>query len=157
MRDIKKGFFMKIIATLFTVILCIGSVPCLAATTSPCGSFKKVSGEVFIHRQENTITAVIGERIYPQDRIQSGKNGSASVILEDDTIICLGPDSTMDMEKFTFNPSVYDYSLATRMIKGTFLFLSGMIAKLAPDNVKIQTPDGTIAVRGTRFLVEVLH
>lgn len=148
---------MKIITSTCIVLLFMGIAPCLAVTILPCGSFKTVSGEVLIQRQQNTITAVVGERIYPRDQIQSGKDGSASVVLQDDTIICLGPDSTMDMEEFIFNPSVYEYSLATRMIKGTFLFLSGIIAKIAPDNVKIQTPDGTIAVRGTRFLVEVSH
>lgn len=134
----------------------IGTIsPCWARELLPCGSFKNVSGEVFVQRQANKITAVTGDKIYPLDQIQSGKDGSASMILQDDTIICLGPDSTMDMTEFIFNPSVYEYSLVTRMLRGTFLFLSGVIAKIAPDNVKIQTPDGTIAVRGTRFLVEV--
>ncbi len=137
-------------------LLFMGTCPCPAAELLPCGSFKSVSGEVLIQRPgKDKITAVIGTRIYPRDQIQSDKNGSASVILQDDTIICLGPDSTMNMEEFIFNPSLYEYSMATRLLKGTFLFLSGVIAKIAPDNVKIQTPDGTIAVRGTRFLVEV--
>ncbi len=147
---------MKNIVILCVFSMFIGSItPCGATELLSCGSFKNVSGEVFIQRQENNITAVTGDRLYPLDQIQSGKDSSASLILQDDTIICLGPDSTMDMTEFIFNPSVYEYSLVTRMLSGTFLFLSGVIAKIAPDNVKIQTPDGTIAVRGTRFLVEV--
>ncbi|SMC84569.1 FecR family protein [Desulfocicer vacuolatum DSM 3385] len=147
---------MKPITAICVILLFMWATPCLATTLQPCGSFKTVSGKVLIQRQQNTITAATGERLYPRDQIQSGKDGSASIVLQDNTIICVGPDSTMNMEKFIFNPSMYEYSLATRMIKGTFLFLSGIIAKIAPDNVKIQTPDGTIAVRGTRFLVEVL-
>lgn len=147
---------MRNIAILCFLFIFIGGIsPCTATELLSCGSFKNVSGEVFVQRQENRITAVTGERIYPRDQIQSGQDGSVSLILKDDTIICLGPDSTMDMTEFIFNPSVYEYSLVTSMVRGTFLFLSGVIAKIAPDNVKIQTPDGTIAVRGTRFLVEV--
>jgi len=139
---------------LFALFLATG--PCAAAERLACGSVKSVSGKVVIQRHEkDEIAAETGTRIYPRDRIQSGKDGSASLILQDDTIICIGPNSTMNMEAFTFTPSKYEYSMATRLLKGTFLFLSGVIAKIAPDNMKIQTPDGTIAVRGTRFLVEV--
>jgi hypothetical protein len=143
------------------LLICLSAVflatgPCAAAERMPCGSVKSVSGKVVIQRQEkDVIAAETGTRIYPLDRIESGKNSSASLILQDDTIICIGPESTMNMEEFTFIPSKYEYSMATRLLKGTFLFLSGVIAKIAPDNMKIQTPDGTIAVRGTRFLVEV--
>lgn len=129
---------------------------CVAKQFLACGSFKSVSGDVEILRQNNeTVKAEAGTKIFPKDQIQSGTQASASLILQDDTIICLGPESTMNMDEFIFNPSVYEYSMATRLLKGSFLFISGMIAKLAPDNVNIQTPDGTIAVRGTRFLVEV--
>jgi len=42
-----------------------------------------------------------------------------------------------------------------KMAKGTFSYLSGLIAKLAPDSVKLLIPDATIAVRGTKLLVDV--
>ena len=146
-----KSFIFICLSALFLV-----TGTCMADERIPCGSIKSISGEVVIQRQEkDTITAETGTRIYPLDRIQSGKDGSASLILQDDTIICIGPNSAMNMEVYAFNPSIYEYSMATRLLKGTFLFLSGVIAKIAPDNMKIQTPDGTIAVRGTRFLVEV--
>ena len=147
---------MKNIVRICIFFILFGSIsPCSAVELLPCGSFKNVSGEVFVIRQDNKITAESGAKIYPRDQIQSGKDGSAGLILQDDTIICLGPDSIMDMTQFIFNPSVYEYSLVTSMLRGTFLFLSGVIAKISPDNVKINTPDGTIAIRGTRFLVEV--
>ena len=150
---------MKRFSTLFCLVfisacfLVTGQVH--ATAYHPCGSFKSVSGQVTIKRGQNEITAVKGARIFPKDRIISSENSSAALILEDDTIICLGPDSTMEMNSFIFDPSVYAYGMATRILKGSFLFLSGVIAKLAPEKVKIDTPDGTIAVRGTRFLVEV--
>ncbi len=146
---------IKMIVLGFSICLIMTQV-CSAKQYLSCGSFKSVSGDVIILRQNNeTIKAQAGTQIFPKDQIQSGKQASASLILQDDTIICLGPESTMNMDEFIFNPSVYEYSMATRLLKGSFLFLSGMIAKLAPDHVNIQTPDGTIAVRGTRFLVEV--
>lgn len=41
------------------------------------------------------------------------------------------------------------------MLRGSILYISGTIAKLAPDAAKVETPRGTIAVRGTRFLVRI--
>ena len=35
------------------------------------------------------------------------------------------------------------------------LYVSGVIAKLSPDSVKVRTPVATVAVRGTRFLADV--
>jgi len=45
--------------------------------------------------------------------------------------------------------------MAARMMKGSFAYLSGLIGKLAPDTVQLAIPDATIAVRGTKLLVEV--
>ena len=42
-----------------------------------------------------------------------------------------------------------------KIFKGTFSYLSGVMGKLAPDSVKIETPVGMVAVRGTHFLVKV--
>ncbi len=152
---------MKAVIRVTLVCLCVYLISAgysIAEELIPCGSFKSVSGQVEILRPENEcLKAEAGTRVYPNDRIQSAKDSSASLILQDDTIICLGPDSAMNMDEFVFDPSVYQYSMTTRLIKGTFLFLSGVIAKLAPDHVKIETPDGTIGVRGTRFLVEVTN
>jgi hypothetical protein len=41
------------------------------------------------------------------------------------------------------------------MAQGTLQYISGLIAKLAPAAISIETPTGTIAVRGTRFLLRV--
>jgi len=41
------------------------------------------------------------------------------------------------------------------MVKGTFVYLSGVIAKLSPESIKLETPVGTIAIRGTRFAAKI--
>jgi hypothetical protein len=41
------------------------------------------------------------------------------------------------------------------MIHGTFSFITGQIAKLAPEKVKFETPDATLGVRGTKVLVKI--
>jgi hypothetical protein len=41
------------------------------------------------------------------------------------------------------------------MAKGSFAYLSGLIGKLAPQSVEILIPDATIAVRGTKLLIDI--
>lgn len=36
----------------------------------------------------------------------------------------------------------------TRLLKGTFAFVTGQIARLAPDKVQLSTPDATLGLRG---------
>jgi len=38
--------------------------------------------------------------------------------------------------------------------KGTIVFESGKIGKLAPEKVTIKVPQGIIGIRGTKFIVE---
>ena len=59
------------------------------------------------------------------------------------------------MDDYNFDPKQGKFALALRMVKGTFSYITGQIVKLAPDAAKVQTPDATIAVRGTKLLVEI--
>ena len=89
------------------------------------------------------------------DVIKTGKNGEAGLIFDDDTVVGLGPDSEISIEKFLFDPANRQLSFIAKIIHGTFSFISGQITKLAPQKVKFETPDATLGVRGTKFLVKV--
>jgi len=41
------------------------------------------------------------------------------------------------------------------MARGVMAFVSGSIAKLSPDAVRIETPVAILGVRGTQFLAKV--
>ena len=145
---------MKNMAVVIILIVLL-AVPVAWADDGDIGSIKNLDGTVEIFRQGRAVKPVTGSRIYGLDTIKTGKNGSMGIILRDDTIVSLGPDSTLDMKEFRFDPHQQEYSLVCRMLKGTFIFISGVIAKLAPESVKLETPDGTVAVRGTRLAIQV--
>jgi hypothetical protein len=126
-----------------------------SAQPDPAGIIKTVSGEVFITNPESTIKAVANMRIIQSDSIQTGANSSAGLIFEDDTVVALGPNSEMLIESFLFDPHNKKLSFIAKMAHGTFSFITGQIAKLAPQKVKLETPDATLGVRGTKFLVKI--
>ncbi|MFZ5765821.1 MAG: FecR family protein [Thermodesulfobacteriota bacterium] len=119
------------------------------------GSIKNLQGAVLVERQGKSIPAEKGMRIYARDIIVTGADGSVGVILQDNTIFSLGPDSRLALQEYVFAPDEGRFALLAKMIKGTFVYLSGVIAKLSPESVKLETPVGTIAIRGTRFAAKI--
>ncbi|TKB25070.1 hypothetical protein FCL47_15590 [Desulfopila sp. IMCC35006] len=125
------------------------------AQQDSAGFVKTVAGDVYITSSQTTVKAVANMRLSQGDSIQTGPNGSVGLIFDDDTVVALGPNSEIAIENFLFNPAEKQLSFVTRLIRGTFSFISGQIAKLAPQKVVLQTPDATLGVRGTKFLVKV--
>jgi hypothetical protein len=94
-------------------------------------------------------------KIQQGDTIKTGSSGSVGLIFDDDTAVSLGPNSELAVESFQFKPAEQKLSFFARLFKGTFCFVTGQIAKLAPDKVKFETPEATLGVRGTKFLVKI--
>jgi hypothetical protein len=42
-----------------------------------------------------------------------------------------------------------------RIARGLVAYVSGRIAKLAPDSVRLETPSAILGVRGTRMVIRV--
>ena len=141
--------------TVVIILICLLAVPVSWAAEGYIGSIKTLEGTVEVMRQGSAVYPVAGTRLFVRDTINTGHDGSVGIILRDDTIFSLGPDSALDMKEFRFDPHKKDFSLVCRMLRGTFIFISGVIAKLSPESIKIETPDGTVAIRGTRLAVQI--
>ncbi|MCK9294146.1 MAG: FecR family protein [Desulfobulbaceae bacterium] len=119
------------------------------------GSVKNVQGSVLVKRQDMTLSAERGMKIYANDVISTGKDGSVGIILRDNTIFSLGPESELELKEYVFVPDQGSFYMLAKMVRGTFVYVSGLIGKLSPDSIKIETPVGTIAIRGTRFAAKI--
>ncbi|MBU1564997.1 MAG: FecR domain-containing protein [Proteobacteria bacterium] len=147
---------MKSFLTIFCLLAALfaGAESCSASTDS-VGIIKTVSGEVFLVSTQKSLSAAPNMKINRGDTIKTGATGSVGLIFDDDTVVSLGPNSEIAVESFMFNPVDQELSFVSRLIKGTFCFVTGQIAKLAPKKVKFETPEATLGVRGTKFLVEI--
>ena len=119
------------------------------------GSVKNTKGGVSIVRDGKSSAANVGDRLHVRDILKTEKDGSIGVILKDNTVMSLGPSSELEMKEFKFEPKKEEYSFVADMVKGTFVYVSGLIGKLSPESVKMETPVGIIAVRGTKLLVRI--
>ena len=126
-----------------------------AADDAAVGYVKNVSGAAEVTHGGQTQSMSPGAALYVDDVIATGTDGSFGITLKDNTRISAGPNTRLQMKAFIFEPADGRLSSIIEMVKGTILYISGTIAKLAPEAAKIETPRGTIGVRGTRFLVRV--
>lgn len=121
------------------------------------GSVRHVKGDAILVRKGETIKAQPKLQIMLNDILRTGPGASLGVILRDDTVLSLGPNSEFSLDQFAFSPVEDDLSFVGKMTRGTATFLTGKIGQMRPEAVKVETPNGTIGVRGTQFLVEVAN
>ena len=125
------------------------------ATADHAGIVKSMVGKVVIVRSGGTFPAQLNLKLYQGDAIQTGSNGKVGLILEDDTVISMGPNSRLTIENFMFEPDDKRLSFVVSIFKGTVSFVCGQINRLAPDRMQIKTPHATVGVRGTHILIQV--
>ncbi len=126
-----------------------------AAEDETIGSIKNVQGQATVVRSQHSLPAQVGLRLIKSDVLKTGSNSSMGVILRDDTLLSLGPNSEIALADFAFSPNEGKLSLVTRMTKGTAAYLTGQIGRLSPQSVHFETPVATIGIRGTLFAVKL--
>lgn len=143
------------IAVLVAALTLSGNQACQAADSDHVGIIKSLAGDVSIARNDRTVKAAVNMRLQKGDQIRTGAKGKVGLIFEDDTVISLGPNSVIAIDNFLFQPSEKRLSFIARIIQGTVSYLSGQIAKLAPNQARLETPHATVGMRGTHVLVKV--
>lgn len=140
---------------LLLLVLLTLLAPALRAEEPAAGFVKTLSGGATITRGADNTPAAVGSPVQVGDVLRTGADGRLGLTLKDDTRMAIGPDTTLELERFMFEPARDKLGLATRLGRGTLDFISGTIAKLKPEAVSIRTPEATIGVRGTHFAVKV--
>jgi len=129
-------------------MLFVVSGPALAQTAA--GSFQSVSGQVQIQRSGGaTIGAAAGVGVNVGDRIITGANGHAVVILNDQSRLDLGPASSIALDQFTIAGGAP--STRVSLFSGVLRSLVNASSGGAAANYQVHTPNAVAAVRGTKF------
>jgi hypothetical protein len=135
--------------------LACAAAPAAAQEAGPIGYVMKVSGEASVTSDGRAFPAVVGTPVMQGSTLRTGAAGTLGVTLKDNTVMSFGPNSELRVDEFLFAPARNELKLTANITRGTMNFISGVIAKLKPEAVQVQTPTGTIGVRGTHFLVKV--
>jgi len=129
------------------------------ATAQPkpaaAGRIKSSSGSSTIVRAGASLPARAGDLVYQSDVIRTGPDGRVGLALQDDTRVSLGPGSEMRLDRFDFAPADGQLGLAIAFVRGVAAYVSGRIAKLAPDAIRLETPAAIVGVRGTALAIRI--
>ena len=131
------------------------AAPVLAQQPSPAGHIKTVSGSAIIVRQNATVQARAGAAVYASDALRTAADGTLGVTLKDDTRISLGPSSEVRLERYVYAPGEGGLGMVLNFVRGVAVYVSGRMATLAPDSIRLEAPAAIVGVRGTTVAVHV--
>ncbi len=144
----------KLIAMCCLAMLAIAP-PVMAQSSDAAGRVKTSIGSASIVRGGQSAPAAVGALVYESDLLRTGADGQLAVMLKDDTRISLGPRSEVALAAFAYAPADGRLAMVLRVARGAMAYVSGRIAKLMPEAVRLETPTSVIGVRGTHALVKV--
>ena len=141
---------------LVAALLLVCSATSAVAQERPvAGRIKIASGAAFVVRDGAPTPAQVGQVVFEADGLRTGADGKIGVTLNDDTRLSLGANSELTLDRFTYAPADSHFSLVLKFVKGAATYVSGRIAKLAPDSIRLETPASIIGVRGTTLAIQV--
>jgi hypothetical protein len=143
--------------TVCAVVLMLAAVPAFAQERAAAGRIKIASGSVFIVRANDTVPARAGKLVFEADTLRTGDDGRIGITLKDDTRLSLGPNSEVRLDRFAFAPADGRLAFVLKVVQGVAGYVSGQIARIAPDAVRLETPSAIVGVRGTTVVIRVPH
>jgi hypothetical protein len=115
---------------------------------------EQVNAVPSIQRDKETLSGAKGTGVEMNDAIKTTR-GKVGITFKDDTTVQINENSRLVIDDFVYDAKAKTGKLAMKVALGTVRYASGQIAHNNNQNVNIQTPTATIAVRGTDFSATV--
>ncbi|MRW89607.1 hypothetical protein GJ699_06395 [Duganella sp. FT80W] len=141
-------------AAAFAALTAVASINA-CADELPAGMIKSAKGSAAIERAGARKPAQAGAALMASDRVVTGADGSVGITLRDETLLAVGPNSNVWLEKYAFDPTSHEGKLDATVKKGTLGVISGKLSKQSPGAVQFRTPTSILGVRGTEFVIDV--
>lgn len=91
----------------------------------------------------------VGDSVVAGERIRTGAGTVLYIEFTDKARFTLGPNTEFEVEQYL------EEAFHTKIFKGAFRFVSGLIAKRQPKSMLVNVPVATIGIRGTQVEGEV--
>lgn len=137
--------------TIATILLAFAA----AAVAQDAGEIKNVTGTASIERGGARLPAKVGMTVRQSDVLVTGADGALGVTMSDNTLLSIGPGSTLAIERYAFDSTTHRGQFDSSLRKGTLAVISGKMVKQSPEAMRVRTPSSIMGVRGTEFVVKV--
>jgi hypothetical protein len=95
--------------------------------------------------EANSRTLSGGAAVYSKELIHTGEAGVADFKFRDSSNLSVGPNSSVRLDKFVYDPNKSAGSVAVEAARGSFRFVTGSQSK---GSYQVKTPYGTLGIRG---------
>ncbi|KJE36240.1 hypothetical protein UF64_05100 [Thalassospira sp. HJ] len=114
-----------------------------------------VTGEITLAKVTGEVGILVesGMPVYLGDRITTSAGAGMQVLLLDETVFTIGPNSDIAIDEFVYDPATGDGRIVADMAKGVMRFVTGKIPLNNPSSMDVNLPVGSIGIRGTIGLI----
>ena len=132
-------------------------LPAVVEAATSVGQIADITGNNAEARTSSGVTRKLeaGGAIFVGERIRTDAGTKVSIEFADKARFYLGPNAEFEVEKFQHKQGAEEDAFHSRIIKGTFRFVSGLIARSTGRNMRISVAVATIGIRGTHVAGEV--
>lgn len=136
---------MRALGFLFSLLLVL-SLSSGAALADASGKALGVDQDAKAETRAGIKELTVGSDIFIGDKVVTDARGLVQIRFSDSTKLVVGPNSSLVIEDYLLRDDGSGGKLALNALSGTFRFITGGAPK---DRYLIETPTGTIGVRGT--------
>jgi hypothetical protein len=136
-----------------------------ATDANPIGKVLTAAGSIHIEHSTAILAQAnlpadagqtkVGDLVYRGDIVQTGPDGKLGVAFADGSSFTVSPNARMEVNDFVYDPNGHSNASLMSLTKGTFTFIAGEVAHTG--SMKVNTPIGTMGIRGTAPRVEILN
>lgn len=122
-------------------------------------------GSVSVSRNGAAFMAVkTGQRLLEGDMVKTGKDAKATLTLNENSTINMGPESRLEIKQYLFNYDTEKRNVVVKSYSGKMRFVVSKIFKASStggrtawndSNFTVQTPTATAGIKGTEFVIVV--
>jgi hypothetical protein len=136
---------LRILLTTTIGVLALSTLPAHARSVGVAAAVNQAARSVQPAGAVRTLS--LGDNVIFNERIETDSGGLLQVLLADGTTFTVGPGSSLVIDRFVYDPDANTAQMAATVTKGVFRFIGGRTSK-TPDGARIDTPVGTIGIRG---------
>ena len=141
--------FMRALACAFVVS---ALAPSVTAQTSEIGTVASLDPNMEGQRPGGALQRLrTGSTLVSDQRVVTGASGRGQLLFRDQSTLSVGPRTDIVLDRFIYDPNQGTGDIGLSLTRGALRFIGGKATKQSP--AQIETPTGTISIRGSSILV----
>jgi hypothetical protein len=117
------------------------------------GIVTAVNGQATVISAEGSEAVEKGTRVFLGDRFETGDDSGLKILFNDDSLISLGANATLEITEFVYTPT--KRKSLSNLVKGK---LKGIIQKIpgVETDIEFATPNAVAGIKGTELYIDAL-